>query len=105
MEKLIARIIDIEDAAHALTRDAKADAADYGKELKQRIEELRLELQTQAEERLAQVREAEEAAGLARMEAQDKQYEQARAGLLAQRECFAGQWADEIFAALINTEA
>ena len=105
MEKLIARIIDIEEAAHALTHDAKADAADYSKELKQRVEELRQEFQTQAEESLAQVREAEESAGLARMEAQDRQYDQDRARLLEQRERSAEQWVDEIFAALINTEA
>ena len=102
MDNLINRIIDIEESAQALTRDARDKVADFDRDLRQEVENLRREIGARADEEIAKVREAEEARGLARMKAQDDQFAQSRAILLEKRERGIDQWADDMFAGLID---
>ena len=102
MENLIYRIIDIEESAQALTRDARDKVADFDRNLRQEVENLRREIGARADGEIAKVREAEEARGLARMKAQDDQFEKSRAILLEKRERGIDQWADDVFAGLID---
>lgn len=103
MDKLIARIIRIDQSAQAVASDAKDRAEGFDRELRQQIEELRRELSEEAEGQIAKIREAEEARGLARMKAQDGLYEAGRAALLEKKGRLINQWVDEVVALCCHT--
>ena len=102
MENLIAKIIDIDESAQELIRDAKDSAALFDRELKLQIEELRQELGDKAEGRAEEIRRVEETRIQVRLKELDQKYEAARSALLEKRERNLDQWVDEIYEALLT---
>ena len=105
MDKLIARIMEIEEAAQSLAREAEASFADFDRELRDEIEELRQTISAQAEEQIARLREREESGGHMRIQAQNTAHEAQRAALLDNKERHIGQWMDAIFADVVDTSS
>ena len=100
MEKLIGKIIEIEDTAQSITREARDKQEGFNREMKAEIESMRADFDERAKHRVEIVAEAEQQSLVERMA--ELEGEHTRKSQWLEQQCvrnFDG-WVDELMAAL-----
>lgn len=97
MDELIEKIIQIENNAQEITRQAKDQKKHLPERIDEEIAQLKTRLSAEAEHRLQLVRQTEEENAQAELQALRTHMEQARATIEQKRAQNQAQWEDAIF--------